>query len=80
MKFNYGYERRLFEREQQKQRNEYLAAGMSEADIQTMYEFDLEYFRLLRREDQHAVNPQKIMGCDPETNRRLSLHGYGRIA
>lgn len=67
MKFNYGYERWLFEQKQEKQRREYLAAGMSEADVQKMYEFDLEYFRLLRCEALHAVNPQEMMGFDPET-------------
>lgn len=40
MGINFSHEYKKFEKEQQKLRQEYLAAGMSEGEIQEMYEFD----------------------------------------
>ena len=67
MNYNYGYKKRVFTQEQDMLRKQYEAAGMSEKAILEMYEFDLEYFRLLRREAIHAVEPQEMMSNDSET-------------
>lgn len=45
MKFNYGREKRKFEAMWEKLRKEYKEAGMSEANIQKMYEYDWEMFK-----------------------------------
>lgn len=45
MKFNYGREKRKFEATWEKLRKEYKEAGMSEANIQKMYEYDWEMFK-----------------------------------
>lgn len=61
MSFNNGKERRQFEKQQSKLANEYRDAGMSETDIQAMYEFDLAVFRGNRREREHAVDSLEMM-------------------
>lgn len=48
MQFNYAKERKQFDEEWKKMRGEYRVAGMSEEDIQIMYEFDLMVFRQRR--------------------------------
>ena len=54
MKWNNGKERAKFEREQKELRKQYLAAGMTEEQIQAMYEFDLEWLRQRRNEAEHT--------------------------
>lgn len=54
MEWNNGKERALFEREQAKKREEYLAAGMTEEQIQALYEFDRNYLNLRQREARHT--------------------------
>jgi DNA-directed RNA polymerase specialized sigma subunit len=54
MSWNDGYERRKFEAKQQKQAEEYRALGMTEDQIQAMYEFDLEQFKSERRHRMHT--------------------------
>ena len=54
MSWNDGYERRKFEAKQKKQAEEYRALGMTEEQIQAMYEFDLEQFKSERRHTQYA--------------------------
>lgn len=49
MKWNNGYERRMFEIKQKKQAEEYRKAGMTEEQIKAMYEFDLEQFNSDRK-------------------------------
>lgn len=49
MGFNNGYERRKFEEEWKKLRVKYTAAGMDEAAIEEMYQFDLSVFKSNRR-------------------------------
>ena len=44
MEFNYGLERKRFEREWHKLRQQYRKAGMDENAINEMYAFDLEIF------------------------------------
>ena len=48
MGFYYATERKRFEREWDKLRKEYEAAGMPSEAIQSLYEFDLEFFRSQR--------------------------------
>jgi DNA-directed RNA polymerase specialized sigma subunit len=54
MSWNDGYERRKFEAKQKKQAEEYRALGMTEEQIQTMYEFDLEQYKSDRRYRMHT--------------------------
>lgn len=54
MKWNDGRERALFEREQAQKRKEYLAAGMTEAQIQALRSYDEEWYRSRRREALHT--------------------------
>lgn len=54
MEWNNGRERALFEREQAKLRKEYLAAGMTEEQIQTIRTYDEEWYRGRRREAKHT--------------------------
>lgn len=67
MYFNYGYERWLFEEEQKELRNKYIAAGMDETAIEKMYEFDMAYFNLRRKEARHAATFQEMSVSDSET-------------
>ncbi len=61
MSWNDGYERRKFEAKQKKQAEEYRALGMTEEQIQTMYEFDLEQFKSERR---HRMHTQQFTSSD----------------
>lgn len=54
MKWNDGKERTTFERKQAKKRKDYLAAGMTEGQIQSLYEYDLAWYRSRRREARHT--------------------------
>lgn len=54
MSQNNAYERKKFEAEQNKQAEEYRALGMTEEQIKTMYEFDLEQFNSDRRYREHT--------------------------
>ncbi len=54
MKWNNGKERAKFEREQKELREQYIAAGMTEEQIQEMYDFDLDVFNGKRREAEHT--------------------------
>ena len=54
MKWNNGQERALFEKEQAKLRKEYLAAGMTEEQIQILRSCDEDWYRIRRREARHT--------------------------
>ena len=54
MGWNTAYERKKFEAKQKKQAEEYRALGMSEEQIQIMYEFDLEQFNSNRSYYSHT--------------------------
>ncbi len=54
MKWNDGKERAKFEREQAELRKEYLAAGMTEEQIQEMYKLDKSFYNERRREATHT--------------------------
>jgi len=53
MGFNYAKERMKFEKRWNKLRKEYRDAGMSESNIQKMYDFDNSIFRQQRRFETH---------------------------
>ena len=54
MSWNNAYERKKFDERQKKQAEEYRALGMTEEQIQAMYEFDLEQFKSERRHRMHT--------------------------
>ena len=54
MSWNDGYERKMFAKRQKKQAEEYGALGMTEEQIQAMYEFDLAQFKSERRHRMHT--------------------------
>ena len=54
MEWNDGRERALFEKEQAKLRKEYLAADMTEEQIQKLRSFDEDWYRSRRREARHT--------------------------
>ena len=54
MRFNYGYERKKFEEEWKRLREEYAAAGMSGDAIDAMYRYDLDSFREQRKYCRHT--------------------------
>ena len=54
MKWNDGKERAFFENEKAQERREYLAAGMTEEQIQGLRKFDEEWYRSRRREAMHT--------------------------
>lgn len=53
MGFNYGREKRRFDKEWEQLQKEYAAAGMEEADIARMKEFDWEWFCSRRTYENH---------------------------
>ena len=54
MSWNNAYETKKFEAKQKKQAEEYRELGMTEEQIQAMYEFDLEQFKSERRNRMHT--------------------------
>lgn len=53
MKWNNGREYAKFKQEQAEFRKQYIALGMTEEQIKTMYDFDKSYLNLLQREARH---------------------------
>lgn len=64
MSFNNGYERKLFNRQQERQAAQYRKAGMSEESIQAMFVYDHAGFCLYRREKEHAIEPSAMIAAD----------------
>lgn len=54
MGFNYGLEKKKFDKEWEKLRKEYRAAGMDETAIEAMYEFDWDVFKSERTYSNHT--------------------------
>ena len=57
MEWNNGKERKKFEKQQARLREEYSKAGMTEEQIKAMYEYDLSVFRKNRIE---AIHTQRL--------------------
>ncbi|MBO5481293.1 MAG: hypothetical protein J6A63_08915 [Clostridia bacterium] len=73
MAWNNGKERKKFEKEQAELRKIYLANGMTEEQIQAMYNFDLEYLHSRRSEATHtqSLDFDSIEFDDKETDNPL---------
>ena len=80
MEWNNGKERALFEKEQAQKRKEYLAAGMTEEQIQSLRSFDEDWYRKRRREARHTqrLNITAFDGDDETQNPLLKkfLHNF----
>ena len=68
MSWNNGYETKRFEARQKKQAEEYITLGMTEEQIQEMYEFDLEQFKSERR---HRMHTQQFTSSDFDEGEEL---------
>ena len=71
MEFNYGLERKRFEREWNKLRQQYRKAGMDENAINEMYAFDLEIFNDNRAIAKHEQPITPDMSGDNEDKSTL---------
>ena len=71
MEFNYGLERKRFEREWNKLRQQYRKAGMDENAINVMYAFDLEIFNDNRAIAKHEQPITPDMSGDNEDKSTL---------
>ena len=73
MAWNNGYERKKFESEQKRLAEEYRAAGMTEEQIEEMYQFDLTEFRSRRRFCEHNQQlPRDVR--DQSSDDKLPLY------
>lgn len=80
MGFYYAAERKRFEREWAKLRQEYEAAGMTLEAIQLLYEFDLEFFRSQRTYENHTqAMPSEYIG-DDESEYSTLFHKFKNSA
>lgn len=70
MGFNYGFERKKFEKEWARLKKIYAEAGMTEDAIQKLYEFDLKVFNRKRAD---AKREQPIAGILKEKNEDEGL-------
>lgn len=73
MGFNCAREKAKFEREWEKLRAEYQAAGMSEDAIQKLYEYDWHCFCRNRAYARRAVQMPEVEIDDPNDERRSAL-------
>ena len=67
MSFNNGFERKQFNKQQERQAAQYRKAGMSEANIQAMREYDNSVFCQYRRDKEHSVDPSDMTTTDEST-------------
>lgn len=73
MGFNCAKEKAKFDRERANLRAEYQTAGMSEATIQKLYEYDWHCFCRKRAYARRAVQMPELEIGDPNDERRLAL-------
>lgn len=74
MEWHDGTERRRFEREQAELRKQYLAAGMTEEQIQALYAHDREWYRSRRREAVHTQRLDIQTSEDEDINKDNPLY------
>ena len=74
MEWHDGTERRRFEREQAELRKQYLAAGMTEEQIQALYAFDREWYKSRRREAVHTQRLDIQTSEDEDINKDNPLY------
>lgn len=68
MGFNYGLEKKKFDQEWEKLRREYREAGMDEASIEAMHEYDWDRFNAERAYANHTQRmPDQIFDDDGDT-------------
>ena len=79
MGFNYGLEKKKFDAEWARLRAEYAEAGMDEAAIQEMYEYDLSAFRRRRTEALHEQPLTSKLCDDEEENDESKSALYGKF-
>lgn len=74
MEWNNGKERALFQKEQAGLRKLYLAAGMTEEQIQVLYAFDREWYKSRRREAVHTQRLDIQTSEDEDINKDNPLY------
>ena len=74
MEWHDGTERRRFEREQAELRKQYLAAGMTEEQIQALYAHDREWYKSRRREAVHTQRLDIQTSEDEDINKDNPLY------
>lgn len=74
MEWHDGTERRRFEREQTELRKQYLAAGMTEEQIQALYAHDREWYKSRRREAVHTQRLDIQTSEDEDINKDNPLY------
>ena len=74
MEWNNGKERALFHKEQAELRKQYLAAGMTEEQIQVLYAFDREWYKSRRREAVHTQRLDIQTSEDEDINKDNPLY------
>ena len=74
MEWHDGTERRRFEREQTELRKQYLAAGMTEEQIQALHAFDCEWYKSRRREAVHTQRLDIQTSEDEDINKDNPLY------
>ena len=73
MRFNYKREKEKFDREHEKLHEEYRAAGMSEEDIEQIFEWDWELFKEERRYIRHYQKWEMFMEDGDEVDAKNPL-------
>ena len=74
MEWHDGTERRRFEREQAELRKQYLAAGMTEEQIQALHAYDCEWYKSRRREALHTQRLDIQTSEDEDINKDNPLY------
>lgn len=74
MEWHDGTERRRFEREQAELRKQYLAAGMTEEQIQALHAYDREWYKSRRREAVHTQRLDIQTSEDEDINKDNPLY------
>ena len=74
MEWHDGTERRRFEREQAELRKQYLAAGMTEEQIQALHAYDREWYKIRRREAVHTQLLDIQTSEDEDVNKDNPLY------
>lgn len=76
MGFNYGTERKRFDQEWAKLRKIYVLSGMAPEAIQSLYEFDLKFFRAQRTYASHIQSLPSEHISDDKTKNSVLFRKY----
>ena len=81
MAFNYAKEKRDFDREWSKLRDEYKAEGMTTADIEELYKFDLNWFCSRRRFMNHTQSlPTEVIEGEDSREQSSLLRKFATFS